>query len=79
MNTYIPIISLVHKFCHITVRHETYQRERERDREREHKTQMKQRAQYNMNKQMSVLQSPKSSTVHNIIYLFGFSNHSLSN
>jgi len=53
--------------------------ERDRDREKEHNTQMKQRAQYNMNKQMSVLQSPKSSTVHNIIYLFGFSNHSLSN
>ena len=34
MNTYIHIISLVQKFCHITVGHETCQRETERERER---------------------------------------------
>jgi len=49
-------------------------RGRERERERTHTKQM---TQYNMNKQMSVLQSPKSNTVHNIIYFYGFSNHSL--
>jgi hypothetical protein len=31
-----------------------------------HNTQTKQMTQYNMNKQMSVLQSPKSNTVHNV-------------
>jgi len=32
-----------------------------------HNTQTKQMTQYNTNKQMSILQSPKSNTVHNII------------
>jgi len=49
--------------------------------EKTHKTQTKQMTQYNTNKQMSILQSPKSNTVHNIIkqYDTNYNRNNLSN
>jgi len=47
----------VHKFCHITVGHETCQKKTQKTNKTNNTMQY--------NKQMSILQSPKSNTVNN--------------
>jgi uncharacterized protein YbbK (DUF523 family) len=53
--------------------------DRERERERKHQPQTKQMTQYYTKKQTSVLQSPKSNTVHNTILKEYNTNYSRNN